>query len=208
MARTDLDRHTRRLAADITDLAQLIDHGLARLVNAVQEHDPFEARMAQQHLQRCDPTVAAIEEHIIDVFTLQQPLFAGDLRMIVGALEVCYHLRECGWYTLQQALRLDTRVATCVPILGTRVGAVGAATRHLLLTATDAFVRADRPLADRLLRASAPPTEETARAHEEPLRLTEPDCAAACRDFLQHLGHVGDHARAIAHCALRLECAG
>jgi len=205
MARTDLDRRMAQLCADLWNLACGIDQGLDRLLHAVQHHDPVDARLAQLPLRHSEEEAAAIEEHITDLFLRQQPIVARDLRLLLGALEVLYHLRECGSTTLQQAVALALSVQTCQGESAETVLTQGGMTRHHLLTATDAFLHGNRHLAETMLEAQ--PTGICNGVNDvsgDGVSVDAGACHLVCGEFLRALKHIEDHVGQIAHRAARL----
>lgn len=96
MSRSDLDRQLEALRADISTLATLVDELLDRAMSSVDTGDAFDARMAQSREDELDRSSESIEEKTIDLLTLQQPIFAADLRLLVASLTVGQRLQRIG----------------------------------------------------------------------------------------------------------------
>ncbi len=96
MGRADLDRQLTALRDSIETLATFIDELLDRALSSVASGDPYDARIAKSREDAFDRTCADIEEQAVNMLTLQQPVLASDLRLVVAALVVAQRLQRVG----------------------------------------------------------------------------------------------------------------
>ncbi len=82
------------LRDDVSRLAGLVDMMLERDLSAIASGDPYDARIAESRQEECDRASEAIEENTIALLTLQQPIFAADLRFLVAVLTVAQRLQR------------------------------------------------------------------------------------------------------------------
>jgi phosphate transport system protein len=152
MSRTDFDRQLLALRADITALAAFVDDLLQRALASVQEGDAYQARLALSREDEFDRTSGAIEERTIDLLTLQQPVLAGDLRLLVGGLIVAQRLQRVGHGAFGTArLAIDLAGFSSKDTTSSELLALGQAVRHMLSSAVTAFVQGDLTLAQKVI---------------------------------------------------------
>ncbi|MBA3823418.1 MAG: hypothetical protein H0X24_05845 [Ktedonobacterales bacterium] len=96
MGREDLERRLTRLRESMTTTATLVDGLLDRAIASVQSGDAYDARMAISREDEMDRACGDLEEQTIDLLTLQQPVLANDLRMVVATLVVAQRLQRVG----------------------------------------------------------------------------------------------------------------
>src|SRR6185437_5653783 len=96
MGRPDLDRQITALRGSIEALAQFIDALLDRALSSVATGDAYDARIAKSREDEFDRMCEAIEEQAVSMLTLQQPVVAQDLRLVVAALVVAQRLQRVG----------------------------------------------------------------------------------------------------------------
>jgi len=177
MSREDLDRQLTALRADISALETFVDDLLQRALSSVSEGDAYNARIALNREEEFDRTYSAIEERTIDLLTLQQPVLAADLRLLVGSLVVAQRLQRVGHGAFGVA-RLATDLAgfatkeTTLPALFE----LGQEARQMLHDAVTAFVQNNVVMAQQVIAS-----DQAADTHYRTLR----------DDLLQSLSQVG-----------------
>lgn len=148
MSREDLDRQLMALRTDITTLGKLVDEVLDRALASVTAGESYDAHMAQSREEELDSTYETIEEQTIVMLTLQQPIFAGDLRLLVAALIIAQRQQRAGHSALGVArIALDlAQLQTHLPPPDALL-VLGQEARAMLRDAVAAFVRSDSTLA-------------------------------------------------------------
>lgn len=96
MGREDLERRLTRLRDSMTATATLVDELLDRAIASVQSGDAYDARIALSREDEMDRACGDLEEQTIDLLTLQQPVLASDLRLVVATLVVAQRLQRVG----------------------------------------------------------------------------------------------------------------
>jgi phosphate transport system protein len=141
-----------QLSQETTDLAQTIDGILERALNATSTNDPYDARMSMNQENQVTKGAEAIEERVIHLLTLQQPVVAGDLRQIVGSLVVAQRLHRAGHGALGIArLAIDINGLSGNEKPPADLLNLGQDARVMLRDAVVAFVRQDQALAQVIL---------------------------------------------------------
>jgi phosphate transport system protein len=218
MSRTDLDRQLANLRSDLATLSSLIDMLLDRDLSSIATGDPYDARIAQSREDDVDRASEAIEENAMNMLTLQQPVLAADLRLIVGALVVSQRLQRVG-HGAQGTAGLAIDLAALdgpfepPPRALLDLGQMG---RQMLHDAVHAFVTTDVALAARII-ASDSAADDVYQALKKELfqRLGEPgDDPAVVPSINRRLTYwlwiahklerVADHAVVIAHRARQI----
>jgi phosphate transport system protein len=96
MSREDLDRQLAALRTNIADLAQFVDALLDRALTSVVTGDGYDARIALSREDEFDHACETVEEQAVTILTLQQPVLASDLRLVVATLVVAQRLQRVG----------------------------------------------------------------------------------------------------------------
>ncbi len=152
MPRADLDRQLIALRSDISLLETFVDDLLQRALESVAEGDAYNARIALNREEEFDRTYSAVEDRTVDLLTLQQPVLASDLRLLVGSLVVAQRLQRVGHGAFGVArLAIDlagfaTKETTLPALLE-----LGQAARQMLQDAVAAFVQNDAALAQQVV---------------------------------------------------------
>jgi phosphate transport system protein len=98
MPRETLDRRIQNLRDDILMLDSMVEHAMLQAVEALKKQD---AKLAQE-IYHFDQQVNAkrfeIENEVIITIATQQPIMAGDLRLLASILEVAGELERMGDY--------------------------------------------------------------------------------------------------------------
>jgi phosphate transport system protein len=179
MSRADLDRQLTALRVDISSLEMFVDDLLQRALASVSDGDAYHARIALNREEEFDRTYSAIEERTIDLLTLQQPVLAADLRLLVGGLVVAQRLQRVGHGAFGVArLAIDlagfaTKETTLPALLE-----LGQEARQMLHDAVTAFVQNNVAVAQQVITR-----DQTADTHYRALR----------DDLLRSLSQVGTH---------------
>lgn len=111
MPRADLDRQITAMRASIMQLAKFVDELLDRALQSAVTGDAFDARMARSREDEFDHDCVALEEQTINLLTLQQPILANDLRLVVATLVVAQRLQRVGHGALGVAELADNLAA-------------------------------------------------------------------------------------------------
>jgi phosphate transport system protein len=96
MAREDLDRQLTVMRTSIIDLARFVDELFERAMSSVATGDAYDARIARSREDDFDRTCEALEEQPITLLTLQQPILAADLRLVLAVVLVAQRLQRVG----------------------------------------------------------------------------------------------------------------
>ena len=152
MSRPEFDRQLSQLSIETTDLANVIDGILDRALNGVANDDPVDARIALSQEERITSGTEAIEERVMRLLALQQPVLAADLRHIVGSLVVAQRLHRAGHSALgiaRLAVDLDGLNGSERP--SPALITLGQEARSMLRDAIHAFVAQDLGQAQSIL---------------------------------------------------------
>jgi phosphate transport system protein len=148
VAREDLERRLIRLRESMTSTANIVDDLLDRAIASVSSGDAYDARIALTREDEMDNACGDLEEQTIDLLTLQQPVLASDLRMVVATLVVAQRLQRVGHGALGVA-----RLAVDLADLGTHQDpppellTLANDARSLLHDAVQSLITLDRPAA-------------------------------------------------------------
>jgi phosphate transport system protein len=144
MGREDLDRQLTALRTSIEGLATFVDSLLERALASVASNDAFDARIAQSREDEFDRTCEAIEDHAISMLTLQQPVVAQDLRLVVAAVVVAQRLQRVGHNALGTAgIAIDLAALGAPEVPPPALLALGAEARTMLRDAVRALLARD-----------------------------------------------------------------
>jgi len=98
MARDILDRKIRHLLDEILVLDSMVESATVDAVDALKRHDLKQAKMVYDFDARINARRFELENETIITIATQQPLMAGDLRMVASILEVIGELERMGDY--------------------------------------------------------------------------------------------------------------
>jgi phosphate transport system protein len=133
---------------DLLRMGSRVEHSLADAMRALETWDTGLA----QHVISGDPEIDAartsIEEAVLNLLSLQQPVLATDLRMLNATVAIAGELERAGDY----AKGIAKRVGRCLrapELIETPSGLhrLGEYAQHMLHASLDAFVRLDVNLA-------------------------------------------------------------
>lgn len=145
MPRADLDRQLTAMRTNITDLAKFVDELLDRALSSVVTGDAFDARIARSREDEFDRACVALEEHTINLLTLQQPILVNDLRLVVATLVVAQRLQRVGHGALGVA-ELADNLAALTPFAAPppAILTLGQDARAMLRDAVQALINDDK----------------------------------------------------------------
>ncbi len=156
MSRTDLDRQLTALRANIAELTQFVDALLDRALASVASGDAYDARIALGREDEFDHTCEAVEEQAVTILTLQQPVLAQDLRLVVAALVVAQRLQRVGHNALGIAgLGVDLAGLGAAEVPPPALLALGRDARTMLHDAMQALLTRDAAAAGQVVARDA-----------------------------------------------------
>jgi len=98
MARDILDRKIRHLLDEILVLDSMVESATVDGVDALKRHDLKQAQNVYDFDQRINARRFELENETIITIATQQPIMAGDLRIVASILEVVGELERMGDY--------------------------------------------------------------------------------------------------------------
>lgn len=96
MSRPEFERQLTLLSTETSAMATHVDDLIERALSSTTTNDPFDARIALNQERHINQAAEALEERVMSLLALQQPVLATDLRMIVGSLVVGQRLHRAG----------------------------------------------------------------------------------------------------------------
>lgn len=201
------DRYLRQLKLVHDDLLRMgsrVEHALANAMRALETWDTSLAQQVIRDDAEIDLARTAIEEAVLELLAVQQPVLATDLRMLNATTAIAGELERMGDYAKGTAKRVS-RCLGAPALLDTPPGLhrMGALAQSMLHTSLDAFVRLDVGLA-RSLAAEDERVDQLedqvvaelmSAAHQDPSRL---DCAIYLLDVAHTLERLADRTTNIA----------
>jgi phosphate transport system protein len=151
MPRPDLDRQLIALRSDIALLAVLVDELIDSALTAAKAGSAYDARIILQREEEFERTASAIEEKTIDLLSLQQPILAHDLRLLIGGIIVGQRLQRVGHGSFGIARLVIEMSGFPASDSVDDLMTMGIVARGMLHDATVAFVRNDHVLAESVL---------------------------------------------------------
>lgn len=98
MARETLDRKLRHLLDEILVMDSMVENSTLQAVQALKDHDVELARQIYAFDKRINERRFELENEVIITIATQQPIMAGDLRVIASIFEVVGELERMGDY--------------------------------------------------------------------------------------------------------------
>jgi len=98
MAREVLDRRIRHLQDQILILDSMVENAISGAVEALKKHDVSSAQMIYANDRLINNKRFELENDCMVTIATQQPIMAGDLRMLASILEVVGELERMGDY--------------------------------------------------------------------------------------------------------------
>lgn len=98
----------------LLEMAGLVEHAIADATDAVLERDPERGPVVQQNDERIDDLEVEIDERVVELLALQQPM-ASDLRQIITTNKVANDLERIGDHAVNIA-RAVTRLSGTPPV--------------------------------------------------------------------------------------------
>jgi phosphate transport system protein len=151
-----MERHFQHelesLTTSLIKMGSLVEESYRLAMKAILDHDQHAARTAIEGDERIDSLELEIDNAIIDLLALQQPV-ARDLRLIIASQKLNNDLERIGDHCVnlaQSALTLvdETKGADkeYIPRMASIVG-------RMLRDALDSFIRLDPALAEEVLKS-------------------------------------------------------
>ncbi|MFM8319893.1 MAG: phosphate signaling complex protein PhoU [Chloroflexota bacterium] len=147
MTREILDRKIRHLLDEILVLDSMIEQATLEAVDALRRHDLEKARQVYAGDKLINARRFELENDVIVTIATQQPIMAGDLRLMASILEVVSELERIGDYAkgiAKVTVNLGTQAQLPPLALITRMSEI---TLDMLHRAVGAFVAHDAPTA-------------------------------------------------------------
>ncbi len=88
MPRNDLDRQISVVQNELSQYANVVDELFDRVIATLKTLDPYDAKIVMQREDDLEKSAESIEEKLVDIMTLQQPIVGRDLRFIVALLVI------------------------------------------------------------------------------------------------------------------------
>ena len=98
MARETLDRKIQHLRDEILVLDSMVESAMLQSVQALKKQDAQLARQVYQQDKDINARRFELENDVVTTIALQQPIMAGDLRLLASILEVAGELERMGDY--------------------------------------------------------------------------------------------------------------
>lgn len=98
MTRETLDRKIRHLKDAVLELDSMVEHAVVQAVEAMKKQDLSLAQEVYHQDQMVNAKRFEIENEVIITIATQQPIMAGDLRLLASILEVAGELERMGDY--------------------------------------------------------------------------------------------------------------
>jgi phosphate transport system protein len=201
------ERYLKQLKSVHDDLLRMgsrVEHSLADAMRAFARWDTALARQVIVGDQEIDSARTAIEEAVLDLLAIQQPVLATDLRTLNATIAIAGELERAGDYAKGIAKRVE-RCLRAPALLEPPAGLhrMGALAQNMLHTTLDAFVRLDvalaRSLANEDERVDELEDQVVAEvmdaARQDPAKL---DCAIYLLDVAHTLERLADRTTNIA----------
>jgi phosphate transport system protein len=99
MPREILDRKIRHILDEILVLDSMIENNTRAVVEALKQHDLSSARRIYAEDEQINARRFELENETMITIATQQPIMAGDLRLLASILEVVGELERMGDYT-------------------------------------------------------------------------------------------------------------
>jgi phosphate transport system protein len=189
---------------DLLRMGSRVEHSLADAMRALARWDTALARQVIVGDPEIDAARTSIEEAVLDLLAIQQPVLATDLRTLNATIAIAGELERAGDY----AKGIAKRVERCLhaPVLlepPAGLHRMGALAQGMLHTTLDAFVRLDvalaRSLANEDERVDELEDQVVAEvmnaARQDPAKL---DCAIYLLDVAHTLERLADRTTNIA----------
>jgi phosphate transport system protein len=201
------ERYLKQLKSVHDDLLRMgsrVEHSLADAMRALVRWDTALARQVIAGDHEIDNARTAIEEAVLDLLAIQQPVLATDLRTLNATIAIAGELERAGDYAKGIAKRVE-RCLHAPALLEPPAGLhrMGALAQNMLHTTLDAFVRLDVALARSLANEDERVDELEDQvvlevmdaARQDPAKL---DCAIYLLDVAHTLERLADRTTNIA----------
>jgi phosphate transport system protein len=201
------ERYLKQLKSVHDDLLRMgsrVEHSLADAMRALVRWDTALARQVIAGDHEIDSARTAIEEAVLDLLAIQQPVLATDLRTLNATIAIAGELERAGDYAKGIAKRVE-RCLRAPALLEPPAGLhrMGALAQNMLHTTLDAFVRLDVALARSLANEDERVDELEDQvvvevmdaARQDPAKL---DCAIYLLDVAHTLERLADRTTNIA----------
>jgi phosphate transport system protein len=147
-----LQREVDRLKIDITRLGSLVEENLHRAIKSLQEGDEELAQTAILMDREIDELELGLEENILKVMALHQPV-AADLRFLITMLKVNSQLEAIGGQVVNIAKRSKDLISVNRLDMPYDFSAMAQKVSHMMRRALDALILEDQEEATKLLDA-------------------------------------------------------
>jgi len=147
-----LDQELDALNTDLLKMATLVEEAIHKSIEALKRQDKVQAKDIIAHDETIDEMEIAIEEKIIDLLALFQPM-AGDLRFITTGMHINAELERIGDLTVNISQRvLDVADQPLLKPFAD-ISRLAEQAKFMIRQAIDAFVKRDEDMAKRVIFA-------------------------------------------------------
>ncbi len=202
------NREFEKIKKELLAIGAMAEKSLHQAVQAAIRHDAALARQVIEADDELDAREVEIEEEILKVLALYQPV-AQDLRMMVAMLKINHDLERVGDLAADIGKRAETLAGLASADIGCPLEELGARVQRMVKESLDSLIDGDAELARKVWRDD----EVVDRLHEQCLdilvsRLPEAgEQAATLVSYAWISGHLertADHATNIAKAVLYL----
>ena len=150
-ARRGLHQSLDQIRDDIVRLGGMVSEAIAAGTQALLDGDLTAAAALIEGDDVLDDLTCAIEEHVYQLFALQQPILSGDLRVLITALRMTAEIERSGdlMSNVAKAVRRIHGVGVAPKVRGL-IEHMGELSQRLFRHAIDAYVEGDAALASAL----------------------------------------------------------
>jgi phosphate transport system protein len=172
--RTHFDKQMQQVHDDLLRMGSRVEHALVDINQVMATRDTELAQRVIIGDREIDEARSAIEEHVLDLIAMQQPV-ATDLRRLIAILAIANELERAADYTKGIAKRVIRGVSfDHVVDTPAQLRQMGTLALAMLNTSLDAFVRTDASLARSLA------------SRDEEVDELEDEVNAQLRDIARH----------------------
>ncbi len=196
------DEKLNQLDSAIAEMGGLVEHQLARALDALLRRDAERAAQVTASDGGIDRREQEVDQHVIALLALRQPM-AADLRTVISALKTAAILERIGDYAKNVAKR-TAALAEMPPVPpATTVVRLGGLVQAMLTDVLDAYGTRDVEKAEQIRDRDAEVDALYTSLFRELLTymMEDPRNITACTHHLfiaKNLERVGDHATNIA----------
>ncbi|MCS6880872.1 MAG: phosphate signaling complex protein PhoU [Oscillochloridaceae bacterium] len=151
MLRERYARQINSLREDLLRMGSMVEQSLLRALHALETWDALEAARVADEEPKIDSVWHDLEERTIRLLATQQPVVAGDLRLITAVTAIAGELERIGDYANSIARRVRRAVRRPVLVMPpAQIYEMATLALQMINTSLEAFLRQDADLAHSL----------------------------------------------------------